>query len=102
MRIRHSQILVRIHWHIVDAHFVVEMGAGATSAVADVADSVAPVDVLSWKYSEAFQMPIASRDSVSVIEQDRTTISAHEIGELNYAFGRRHNRLPVDCANINS
>ena len=102
MRIRHTQILVRIHGHIIDAHFVMKVGTGAAPAVADVADSVTAMNVLSRKYCEAFQMSVARRDSVPVIEQDRTAVAAHEIGKLNHAFRRSHNRLPVSCANINS
>ncbi len=47
LRHRQPQILIGIHRNVVDADFVVEMRAGGASALADVAERIAAVNVLS-------------------------------------------------------
>src|SRR5260370_179091 len=44
---REPEILVRIYRSVVDADFVVEMGTGAASALADVSDGVSAVHMLA-------------------------------------------------------
>src|SRR5262249_46455811 len=102
VRVGHAQILVGIHRDIVDADFVVEVRTGAASAVADVADGVTAVNMLSGEYCETLQVSVAGCDSVTVVDHDGATIPAHEIGEFNYALGWSNDRLPEDRTNVNS
>ncbi len=44
---REPEILVRIYRSVVDADFVVEMGTGAASALADISDGVSAVHMLA-------------------------------------------------------
>ena len=44
---RQPEILVGVYRGVVDTDFVVEMGAGAASALADVSDGVSAVDTLA-------------------------------------------------------
>ena len=102
VRVGHAQVFVRIDWDIVDADFVVKVWAGAASAIADVADRVAPVYVLPGINRKALHVSVACGDAVAVVEDDRPTISAHEVGEFYDTFGRRHNRLPVNRTDIDA
>src|SRR5271169_2530026 len=80
-----AQIFVGIYGDVVDADFVVEMGAGGASALADVADGVAAVDVLAGGYSEAGKMAVAGGDAVAVVDHDGASVAAEEIRESYYA-----------------
>src|SRR6476620_11831716 len=102
VRVGHAQILVRIHRDVVDAHFVVKMWAGAASAVANVADGVAAVHMLSGINREALHVSIASGDAVAVVKNDRASVSAHEVGELDDTLSGRHDWLPVNRADIHT
>ena len=82
-----AEIFVGVDWGIVDADFVVEMGAGGASAEADVADGVAAVDVLSGGDGEAGEMSVTGGDAVAVIDHDSATVSAEEVGEGDGAVG---------------
>ena len=102
MRVGHAEIFVGIDWDIVYADFVVEVGTGTASAISDVTDGIAAVNVLTREDSETFQMAVACGDTVTMIENNGTAIAAHEVGKLNYAFRRSHDRLSVKGADINS
>jgi len=67
---------VGIYWSVVDANFVVEVRAGAASAVADVADGVAAVYVLSGEDGKAGEVSVTRRDSVAMVNRDRAPTPA--------------------------
>jgi len=72
------------------------MGAGGASALANVADGVAAVDVLSGSDGEAGEVAVAGGDAVAVIEHDGASVAAEEVGEGDGAVGRRdHGRAYV-------
>src|SRR5438094_9270042 len=98
MRVGHAQILVRIYGDIIDANFIVQVGPAAASAVADVADGVAPMHVLSGEYGEALKMPIAGGHSVAVVKDDRASIPARDISDVRYRSRRCSGTLSVSCA----
>src|SRR6266568_4605611 len=102
MRVGHAQIFVWIHRNVVDPHFIVKMGPGATSAIADVADGVSAMDVLAREYCEALEMSVACGDAVTVVEDDGASVAAHEIGELNHGFGRSNDRLTVQGSDVDA
>src|SRR5437764_3823968 len=102
MRVGDAQVLVRIYRHVVDAYFVVEVGAGAAAAVADVPDGVAAMEVLSGVDCEAFHVAVARGDSVAMVNDDGPSVSTHEIGELDCAVSRSYDRLPVKGANVHA
>ena len=102
MRVGDAQVLVGIHRDIVDADFVMKVGPGRASAVADITDGVAAMHVLSGINRKALHMAIASRDSVAVIENDRSSISAHEVCEFNDSVCRGHDWLSIDRADIHA
>src|ERR1700677_3284018 len=72
---------------VVDADFVVEMGAGGASALPNVADGIATVDVLSGGDSEAGKMAVAGGDAVAVVEHDGAPVAAEEVSEGDGAVG---------------
>ena len=91
-----GEIFVGVYGDVVDADFVVEMGAGGASALANVADGVAAVDVLSGGDGEAGQVAVAGGDAVAVIEHDGASVAAEEVGEGDGTVGRRdHGRAYV-------
>ncbi len=87
---------------VVDADFVVEMGAGAASAFADVADGVSAVDVLARDAGEAAQVAVTGGDAMAVIDDDGASVAAHEVGEHDHAVRRGHHRLAVSGSDINA
>ena len=101
MRIGHAQIFVGIDWNIVDANFIVKMWSSASSAVADVADGIAAMYVLSREYREALQVSVARSNAVSVVKNNGSPISAHEIREFNNGFRWSDNRLSVERTDVN-
>src|SRR5229473_8182422 len=102
VRIGHTQILVRIDGDVVDANFVVQVRTGAAPAIADVADSVAAVHVLSGEDRKAGQVAVTRRDSVAMVNRDSAPVAAQEVGEFNHALCRSHHRLAVRRTNVNS
>src|SRR6476620_4367732 len=93
-----AQVFVWIYGDIVDAHFVMEVRSSAAAAGADVADSIAPMEVLAGEDREAGQMSVTGGDAVSVVENYRAAVSAHEVGEFNAAVGWGYDRLSVKRA----
>ena len=93
---RQAKIFVGVYGDVVDADFVVEMGAGGASALAYVADGVAAMDVLPGGDGEAREVAVASGDAVAVVEHDGASVAAEEVGEGDGAIGRRdHGRAYV-------
>ena len=86
MRDVDAQILIRIHRGVVDADFVVKMRTGTAAAEADIADHVAAADVLAGGNREARKVSEARNDAVAVLKNDRSTVPAHEISEIDYAI----------------
>src|SRR5579863_9674861 len=97
-----AEIFVGIDWGVVDADFVVEMGAGAASAIADVSDGVAAVDLLACSDREIGQVAVAGGDAVAVIENNGAAVAAHEVGEFDDAVGGRDHRLAHGSGNIHA
>ena len=85
-----AQIFVRIDGRIVNANFVVKVGAGAASAGSDVADYIAAVDGFSFGRSVGGHMPEQSRDAVSMIENYRSSIAVDVIIGSDCAVGWCH------------
>jgi len=63
-----SQVLVRIHRHILDTHLVVQMGAGGTAAPPDITNHVTTADALSNRSGEAGKVSVAGADAVAVLQ----------------------------------
>ena len=101
VRVGHAQIFVGIDWNIVDANFIVKMWSSASSAVADVADGIAAVYVLPREYREALEMSVARSNAVSVVKNNGSPVSAHEIREFNDRFGWSDNRLSIERTDVN-
>src|SRR5215470_12001406 len=97
-----AEILVRIDGRVVDAHFVVEVRTGATSAETDVADDVAAAYMLSGTDRKGRQVAEARDNPVTMIEHHRAAIAAHIVGEVHLAVGRSYHRLTDDRSNIDS
>src|SRR6266446_10763549 len=90
-----SQIFMRINWSVVDTNFVMEVWTGAATAQADVADSIAAMDVLSGGHCEVGQVSVASADPVTVVDHDGTAVAAHEIRKAHHAVGGSHHALTI-------
>jgi len=45
-----AQILIRIHWNIVDTNFVMQMGRGGSAAGTDISDHFTAVDSLAGNH----------------------------------------------------
>lgn len=102
VRVGHAQILVGIHRDVIDAHFVVEVGSSRTSAVTHIADGVAAVNMLSGINRKALHVPVARRNAVAMIQDDRASIPAHEVGELNNSIRGCQNGLSIYRANVHA
>ena len=96
----HAKVFIGIDRSVVDADFVVEVRAGGAAAEADIADGVAAMHVLAGGDGEAGKMAVARRDAVSVIHHDGLAVSAHEIGEGDYAVGGRDDWMAIVAADI--
>src|SRR4051812_32259805 len=97
-----AQVLIRIDGRVVDADFVVEVGAGAASAEADVADDLASVNALTRGDSEAGQVSVTGGDAMAVVELDEVSVAAHVAGVDDDAIRRRNDRITVRAGNIDS
>ena len=97
-----AEILVGIDGRVVDADFVVQVGAGGASAHANVADGVAAMDLLSGRDSESRKVAVASGNAVAVIDHDGFAVSAQKVGEGYYAVGGRDDGMTERAANINA
>src|SRR5215469_3736676 len=84
----HAKILSRIDRNVFDANFVVEVGTGAATAIADKPDRVTAVYTLAREHGKGFQMAVTCADPVAVVNDDRSSITAHEVGKLNHAVCR--------------
>src|SRR6267154_1281749 len=102
MRDGHTEVLVGIDRSVVDSNFVVEVRTGGASAEADVADSVAAVDLLSRSDCKTGKVAVAGRDAVAMVHGDELAVSALELREGNYAIRRRDHRVAVSTANIHT
>src|SRR5215471_960715 len=100
MRDRQPQVLVRVHWRFVDADFVVEVRPGRASAEADVPNRIATVYVLPGGNRVARKVSVARRDSMSVIDNNGTPVSAHEVGERNLPVSWGNHRRADDRGNV--
>ena len=102
MRIGNAQVLVRINWDVIDSDFVVEMRAGAASAVTNVADGIPTMHVLPGIHGEALHVSIACGDAMAMIENDGASVSTHKVGELDNGICRCHDRLTVHATNVDA
>jgi hypothetical protein len=93
---------VGVHRCVVDAHFVVKMGAGAAATFADVSDCVSAVYVLARDAGEVAKVAVARGDAVAVINDDGTSITAHEVCEYDDSIGWGYHRLAIAGSNINT
>ncbi len=98
VRDRHTQILIRIDWSVVDANFIVEVWPGGSAAQADIADGIATMDLLPRSDREAGKVAVARRDAVAMVHHDELAVSALEIGEGNYAIRRCDHRVALGAA----
>src|SRR5579863_3077415 len=95
MRHGKPQELVGIYRSVIDADFIMQVWPRAATAQANIPNRVAAADVLSGDDRIACQVPVAGRDSMTVIEGDSPSVSAHKVGEHHNAICRSYHRLPV-------
>src|ERR1700733_5952727 len=100
VRHRDAEVLVRIDRGIVDANFVMEVWTRGATTGADKSDDIAAVNALTRGDGESGKMPIASADSVAVIDHDRLAVAAHDVGEGEDAVGGSHDRSAIAAADI--
>src|SRR4029077_2289427 len=98
----HAEIFVGIDRGVVDANFIVEMGAGGASAQANVANGVAAMNLLSGSDGKAGEVAVAGRDAMAMVHRDQFAVSALEIREGDYTVGRCDHRVAVSTANIHA
>src|SRR5450631_1685422 len=70
-----AQVLVRVDGHVVDAHFVVEVGAGGAAGLADIADDLAAGDVLAGEDNHAGKMAVYGVYAVAVVDRDFAAVA---------------------------
>ena len=75
-----SEIFIGIHGGIADAHFIVQMGAGAATAQSNIADGIAPANRLSGGHGKSGEMPVAGADAVAVLDLNQAAVTAHDFG----------------------
>ena len=102
MRIGGAQILVRIDRCVVDADFVVQVRPSATAGIADVADGIAAMNVLTGEYRDALHVPVAGANAMAVIEDDGASVPAHDVGKNYNGVCRCDDLLSDRRPNINS
>src|SRR5262252_9024350 len=102
MRVGYAEVFVGIDRDIINADFIVKVRASASSAVPHVSNGIAAMHMLPGIDRKALHVSVAGRDSVTVIDDDRASVAAHEIGELHNTLGRSHDRLTVKSANIDA
>ena len=66
---------MRVHWCVVNADFIVEVGPGAASAGADEPDHVAAMDGLADRGAVSGKVSVESADSVTVIDDDGAPVA---------------------------
>ena len=88
MRVGGAQIFVRIYRCVINTDFVVQVRAGTAASVANVADGIAAMNVFTSEYRYALHMSIACGNAVTVIENNRASVSAHEICKHHDAICR--------------
>ncbi len=74
-----AEVLVGIDGGVIDADFVVKMGAGRASAFSYITNHVAAMHRLSGSHRVAGKMAITGADAVAVIDHDLLAVSAHDL-----------------------
>src|SRR5438552_7012376 len=69
-----AQVLVRVHRSVMNADFVVKMGAGAASAGSNIADHIATVHSRALGGCVSRHVPEQGRDSVAMIDDHGSSI----------------------------
>src|SRR4051794_36969553 len=102
VRVGGAQIFVRIYRCVVNTDFVVQVRAGTAASVANVADGIAAMNVFTSEYRYALHMSIACCNAVTVIKDNRPSVSAHEICKHHDCVCRRDDLLSDRRSNVNS
>jgi hypothetical protein len=102
MRDCHAEVFVGIHRRVVNADFVVEVGTGGATAQANVADGIAPADMLPSDDGEIGKVSVPGGDAMTVVNHDRAAITAKEIGECDVSIGRSNYGLSDAGGNIHA
>ena len=96
------QVLVRIDWSVVDADFVVKVGAGAATAESDVTDGISAVHMLGRNDCEVGQVTIAGADAMAVVEDHSAPIATHKVCKHDHAIRWGDHRLPIGRTDIHT
>src|SRR5690349_13592157 len=90
-----SKILVRIDRGVVDANLVMKMWARGTSAGTDIPDELSATDGLSGGHCERRKMTVAGLNTVPVLDLDKPSVAAHEVGKRDHAIRWCNNCMSV-------
>ena len=63
-----ENIAARIYLHVVELHFIMNMGARTGSGISDECDHVSPLHSLSFFLEKLTAMSVSGRNTVSVID----------------------------------
>jgi len=66
-----GQVLLGIHWPVIETHFVMQMWRGAAAGGSDIADHFALTNLLPHGHVVLGQVSVARRQPVAVIDNDR-------------------------------
>src|SRR5437879_10419279 len=91
---------MRVDRSVIDPDFVVEMRAGRTTAEANVADAVTPMDLLAGNYREVGQVPVPGADAAAVLDHYSAAVAAKEVSEGDHSIRRSDHRSSEGCRNI--
>lgn len=93
---------MRIDGHRMNAHFIVEVGAGGASRLTDVADDLAAGDVLAGNHDHGGEMSIDGMHVVTVVDDDLTAVTVLHGSAYNKSIGGGAHRRAIRSGDIDA
>ena len=95
MRDAQSQVFLRVHRSVIDADFIVQVGAGGAAGQANESDELATADAITRADGKTGEMPVAGADAVAMLELNQPPVTAHGFSFGNYTVSGRDDGMAV-------
>jgi hypothetical protein len=95
-----QDVYIRIDLNAVEAHFVVQVGAGASARVAHFGNDLASLDLLSTLANAFVQVSVAGSDAVTVVNHQHVAEISFFTQKGNDAVGSGHDGGALAVGNV--
>src|SRR5438270_3637578 len=95
MRDANVHLFIRVHRSVINADFIVQVGAGGAAGQANESDELATADAITRADGKTGEMSVAGADAVAMLDLNQPPVTTHGFSFGDNAVSGRNDGMAV-------